>query len=34
MKQQLRLQDSAADTAARIVIDHTVSHLDADLRWL
>jgi DNA-binding PadR family transcriptional regulator len=34
MKQQLRLQDSTTDTAARIVIDHAVSHLDAELRWL
>ena len=29
-----QLQDSTDDTAARIVIDHTVSHLDAELRWL
>ena len=34
MKHQLQLQDSTTDTAARIVIDHTVSHLDAELRWL
>lgn len=34
MKEQLALQDAAADPAARIVIDHTVSHLDAELRWL
>ena len=34
MKHQLELQDSTTDTAARIVIDHTVSHLDAELRWL
>lgn len=34
MTQQLRLQDSTSDTAARIVIDHAVSHIDAELRWL
>ena len=34
MKKQLDLQDAATDTAARIVIDHTVTHLDAELRWL
>ena len=34
MKDQLQLQDSTTDTAARIVIDHAVSHLDAELRWL
>lgn len=34
MKHQLQLQDSTTDTAARIVIDHTVSHLDAELGWL
>ena len=30
----LELQTSTDDVAARIVIDHTVEHLDADLRWL
>ena len=34
MKQLLDLQASTDDVAARIVIDHTVEHLDADLRWL
>jgi DNA-binding PadR family transcriptional regulator len=34
MKRLLDLQDSTDDVAARIVIDHTVEHLDADLRWL
>lgn len=34
MQQLLALQSTAADVAARIVIDHAVEHLDADLRWL
>jgi DNA-binding PadR family transcriptional regulator len=34
IKALLDLQASAADVAARIAIDHTVEHLDADLRWL
>lgn len=34
MRQLLRLQDSTTEVAARIVIDHAVDHLDADLRWL
>ena len=34
MKQLLDLQAAADDVAARIVIDHAVEHLDADLRWL
>ena len=34
MKQQLSLQDATSDPAARISIDHVVSHLDAELRWL
>lgn len=34
IKGLLDLQSSAEDVAARIVIDHTVEHLDADLRWL
>jgi DNA-binding PadR family transcriptional regulator len=34
MKHLLAIQDAATDVAARIVIDHTVNHLDADLRWL
>ena len=34
MKRLLELQASTDDVAARIVIDHAVEHLDADLRWL
>jgi DNA-binding PadR family transcriptional regulator len=34
MKDLLALQGSTEDVAARIAIDHTVEHLDADLRWL
>lgn len=34
MRQLLDLQAAVDDTAARIVIDHAVEHLDADLRWL
>ena len=34
MKGLLDLQASTEDVAARIVIDHAVEHLDADLRWL
>ncbi len=34
MKKLLDLQASTSDVVARIVIDHAVEHLDADLRWL
>ena len=34
MKRLLAVQDEASDVASRIVIDHAISHLDADLRWL
>lgn len=34
MKRLLALQDASTDAASRIVIDHAVTHLDADLRWL
>lgn len=34
MRQLLRQQRSHQDPAARIVIDHQVARLDADLRWL
>ncbi len=34
MKRLSDLQTSTDDVAARIVIDHAVEHLDADLRWL
>ena len=34
LRRLLALQASTDDVAARIVIDHAVEHLDADLRWL
>ncbi len=34
MRRLLTAQSEASDLAARIVLDHAVSHLDADLRWL
>jgi DNA-binding PadR family transcriptional regulator len=34
MRQLLALQHQTDDTGARIAVDHVVSHLDADLRWL
>ena len=34
LKGLLTLQASTDDVAARIVIDHAIEHLDADLRWL
>ncbi|GAB2725659.1 PadR family transcriptional regulator [Nocardioides pakistanensis] len=34
MKGLLDLQAATGDVAARIVIDHAIEHLDADLRWL
>lgn len=34
MKELVALQASAAEPEARIVIDHAIEHLDADLRWL
>ena len=34
LKRLLALQASTDDVAARIVIDHAIEHLDADLRWL
>jgi DNA-binding PadR family transcriptional regulator len=34
MKRLLALQDASPDVASGIAIDHAVSHLDADLRWL
>jgi hypothetical protein len=34
MRDLLESQTSTDEVAARIVIDHTVEHLDADLRWL
>jgi DNA-binding PadR family transcriptional regulator len=34
MRELLDLQSTQVDTDARIAIDHTIAHLDADLRWL
>jgi hypothetical protein len=34
MRELTTLQQGAEDTSARIALDHTLSHLDADLTWL
>ena len=34
MRALLVRQDHSPDVAARLVVDHAVEHLDADLRWL
>jgi DNA-binding PadR family transcriptional regulator len=34
MKVLLTELDATTDAAGRIAVDHTISHLDADLRWL
>lgn len=34
MRELLAQQREATDTDARIAIDHTIYHLDADLKWL
>lgn len=34
MRELLAVQADLAEPAARIAIDHTIYHLDADLRWL
>ncbi len=34
MRELLAVQAATTDVAGRIAVDHTVSHLDADLRWL
>jgi DNA-binding PadR family transcriptional regulator len=34
MKKLVALQESTDEIETRIVIDHTIEHLDADLRWL
>ena len=34
MRELLAVQSTHGDTDARIAIDHTIAHLDADLRWL
>src|SRR3712207_3736309 len=34
MRELLELQQRTADAGARIAVDHVITHLDADLRWL
>ncbi|MDN4172704.1 PadR family transcriptional regulator [Nocardioides sp. SOB77] len=34
MRVLVRERDAAPDVGARIALDHTIAHLDADLRWL
>ena len=34
MRELVALQSRTADTDEQIAVDHTISHLDADLRWL
>ena len=34
MRELVSLQDATTDTDSRVALDHTVFHLDADLRWL
>jgi DNA-binding PadR family transcriptional regulator len=34
MRELVRQQEQTRDAAARIALDHTIFHLDADLRWL
>jgi hypothetical protein len=34
MRQVLAEQATVDDPSARIALDHTLAHLDADLRWL
>ena len=34
MRELLRVQEGTADPSARIAVDHVITHLDADLRWL
>jgi DNA-binding PadR family transcriptional regulator len=34
MRELLELQQHTSDAAARIAVDHVITHLDADLRWL
>jgi DNA-binding PadR family transcriptional regulator len=34
MRELMSTQTQTTDVAASIAIDHTISHLDADLRWL
>jgi hypothetical protein len=34
MRELLELQQRTPDGSARIAVDHVITHLDADLRWL
>ncbi|UUZ57956.1 hypothetical protein [Nocardioides sp. B-3] len=34
MRELVALQSATADADEQIAVDHTISHLDADLRWL
>ncbi len=34
MRELLDLQQQTSDGSARIAVDHVITHLDADLRWL
>ena len=34
MRELIAIQDATTDAAGQIALDHTVFHLDADLRWL
>ena len=34
MRELIELQQHTRDAGARIAVDHAISHLDADLRWL
>lgn len=34
MRELVAVQTDAGDTDARIAVDHTIFHLDADLKWL
>lgn len=34
MRDLIAVQQATTDTGARIAVDHVITHLDADLRWL
>ena len=34
MRELIALQERTSDASARIAVDHVITHLDADLRWL
>jgi hypothetical protein len=34
MRDLVRLQGAVTEPGARIAVDHSIFHLDADLRWL